>query len=116
MLKYALPIGWMIVIFILSSIPGSEYPATVFDWAPLAHFFEFAVLTWLILRIFKLTPKVIFLTLVFCALFALSDEIHQMYVSNRSASLLDWLVDLLAIILSLKLYIYIKLKKQKTDE
>lgn len=108
MFKYFLPIGWMILIFILSSIPGSEYPATTFDYAPIAHFFEFAVLTWLVLRCFKLTPKTIILTLVFCALFALSDEIHQIFVFGRSASLMDWLIDFLAILCVLQFKIEFK--------
>ncbi len=116
MLKYILPILWMIIIFILSAMPGSSYPASCFDYAPVAHFLEFGILAWLIIRVFKLNFKTVMLTLVFCAVFAVSDEIHQMYVSNRSASLMDWLIDFLAIIVGLKIYITLKLKKQKTDE
>jgi len=97
--KYLPPVLWAILIFILSSIPGSNYPQAAFDFAPLAHFMEFFILTILVLRIFK-TPnsKVIYLTLILCTLYALSDEIHQLFVINRSLSLLDLLIDFLAIL------------------
>ena len=104
--KVMLAILWAILIFILSSIPGSDYPEVVFNYSPIAHFVEFFVLTILVLRIFKLTPKNIFLTLLICSLYALSDEIHQIFVINRSANLMDWLIDIFAILTAIQFYLF----------
>ena len=109
--KYLLPILWAILIFILSAIPGDEYPTAAFDYAHIAHFIEFFILTILVLRTIKLNSKNIWIALIICSLYALSDEIHQMFVINRSASLLDWLVDFLAILISIKFWMYLKNKK-----
>jgi len=116
--KYLLPLTWMIFIFILSSIPGENYPEQVFNYSFLAHFVEFFILSILVLQAVKLITstwdKNIILSLIFCVLFALSDEIHQIFVANRSASLLDWLVDLFAILVGIKFYIYLLSLKLQT--
>jgi len=108
--RYLPPIVWAFLIFILSAIPGSDYPEAVFNYSPFAHFIEFFILTILVLRAVKLNNKNIWLVLIICSLYAISDEIHQIFVLNRSASLLDWLLDFLAIIIAIKFYLY---KKQK---
>lgn len=111
--KYIPAILWVILIFILSAIPGSDYPEAVFNYSPLAHLVEFFVLTILLLRAVKLNKKNIWLVLIICSLYAVSDEIHQIFVLNRSASLLDWLLDFLAIIIAIKWWIYKKSTNSK---
>ena len=111
-LKILFPILWAILIFILSSIPGNEYPSTTFDYAPIAHFIEYFILTILILNIFeKITFKNFLLTLIITILFAISDEIHQSFVINRSASFLDFLIDALAILVAIKIYLFLPLRR-----
>jgi VanZ family protein len=107
-LKYLAPILWAILIFILSNIPGDNYPATAFDFAPLAHFVEFFVLAVLVSRALGLKNKQFYLVLIICGLYALSDEIHQLWVVNRSFSWLDWLIDFLAVLAGMKLYLTIR--------
>ena len=106
---YLPPILWAILIFILSAIPGDNYPPAVFNYSHIAHFIEFFILTILVLRAVGIKNKNIYLTLILCSLYALSDEIHQIFVINRSFSLLDWLVDLLAIILAIKCRLFKKM-------
>ncbi len=106
MFKYLPPFIWAGVIFILSSIPGSNYPPVLFNYSYLAHFFEFFILSILILRALGIQEKNIYFTLIIAVIYALSDEVHQMYIVDRSLSLIDWLVDFLAIIMGVKLWLF----------
>ncbi len=44
---------WMVVIFLLSSVPGKAYPAALFDYGMIAHFIEYMVLAFLMSRLFE---------------------------------------------------------------
>jgi len=112
--NYLPPILWAIVIFILSSVPGNDYPPVFFDYSYLAHFIEFFILAILILRALGIKEKKIYLSLAISAIYALSDELHQTFVVDRSVSVLDWLVDFLGIVTGLKLGIYLYFKKEKS--
>ncbi|HEX2945582.1 MAG TPA: VanZ family protein [Clostridia bacterium] len=48
--------------------------------------------------------KLILLTLAFCAVYAASDEIHQLFVSGRACELFDFEVDMLGAALSMILF------------
>lgn len=102
---YLPPFIWAIIIFILSSIAGHDYPAPFFNYSYLAHFVEFFILSFLILRAFCPSPKNIYLSLIIAALYALSDEVHQIFVAERSISLMDWLIDFLGVVAGLKVYL-----------
>ena len=91
MIKYLLPILWMVVIFVLSSIPGTAFPKQPFPYfTELAHLVEYSILGILWYRVLK--PK-IFLVLVICILYGISDEIHQLFVPFREYSILDMALD-----------------------
>ncbi|HCY44222.1 MAG TPA: hypothetical protein DHU33_02210 [Firmicutes bacterium] len=87
-----------------------------------AHFTEYFILG-LILILFlqtkeKLTTKYIILAIIFCVLYATSDEIHQLFVDGRSCKIMDILIDTcgssLAILGFTSIYkITTNLKKQK---
>lgn len=100
--KYLPPVVWAIVIFILSSIPGNDYPPVFFDYSYLAHLVEFFILALLILRALGVKEKNIYLILILGALYALLDEVHQTFVTERSISLMDWLIDFLGVVLGTK--------------
>ena len=62
-----------------------------------AHFTEYFILG-LILILYlqtkeKLTTKYIILAIIFCVLYATSDEIHQLFVDGRSCKIIDILID-----------------------
>lgn len=87
-----------------------------------AHFTEYFILG-LILILFlqtkeKLTAKYIILAIIFCVLYATSDEIHQLFVDGRSCKIMDIIIDTcgssLAILGFTSIYkITTNLKKQK---
>lgn len=87
-----------------------------------AHFTEYFILG-LILILYlqtkeKLTTKYIILAIIFCVLYAASDEIHQLFVDGRSCKIIDILIDTcgssLAILGFTSIYkITTNLKKQK---
>lgn len=112
----------MAVIFILSSQPGDASNETSMSFASLffsgdiefalnalirkfAHMAEFAALAvpaWLFVSTFDL--KKLFknvLPFVFTALYAASDEIHQLFVEGRAGQISDIIVDSLGALLGI---------------
>ena len=87
-----------------------------------AHFTEYFILG-LILILYlqtkeKLTTKYVILAIIFCVLYATSDEIHQLFVDGRSCKIMDILIDTcgssLAILGFTSIYkLTTNLKKQK---
>ena len=100
-----------VVPFLLWLKPGMS-PQTI--WVVLvavrkcAHVIEYAVLALLLWRVFRNTrvlgakALVIFgAVMLGCALFAASDEFHQMFVKSRTPSVRDVLLDIAGAILGL---------------
>jgi len=101
---------WAGIIFLLSSIPGNKYPQEAFDYSLFAHFGEYFVLTWLIFRaIGKYSYKKMVWILILTGLFAISDEVHQSFIAFREVSLVDWIVDMLGILVALTIF-YVRKK------
>jgi|YNPNPStandDraft_1061719.scaffolds.fasta_scaffold14759_4 VanZ family protein len=108
---------WMAVIYWLSDQPKLPHPARklglsdyLFDYS--SHAFTFGLLTWLAWRVLRgaLSPLpwarrswALGLAGVFAALYALLDEIHQMFVPGRWASPKDWAADMVGVALALGL-------------
>ncbi len=118
LLLYWLPmLLWMAVIYWLSDQPHLPHPARklgfsdyLFDYS--AHAFTFGFLVVLAWRVIMLRPSFLPSILVatpllstgaFTALYALCDEIHQLFVPGRWAMLSDWLADLGGILIALGL-------------
>jgi VanZ family protein len=82
---------WAAVIFTLSSIPSLDSGLGTWDTVlrKLAHLAEYAVLGALLYRALRREPAAIALGL----LYAVTDEVHQAFVSGRQGSPLDWLID-----------------------
>lgn len=82
-----------------------------------AHFFLYFILAILVFtlykKIFGLTPKTFIYTIIFCFIYACSDEIHQLFISGRTARIFDIFVDTSGALLSttiLTLIFYLKNK------
>ncbi len=93
-------IFWMGFIFCLSSVPGNEIPDLhIPNFHPLVHFFEYSILTILLLRAVKgESPEIhplrhMGLAMLIVILFAGSDEWHQTFVTGRSGQLSDVIGD-----------------------
>jgi len=99
----------LVFIFIMSSENGSESMSTTIKVSNVinigsfymirksAHFIEFFILEVFILLMissFKIIDfKCFILSILFCLLYAISDEVHQLFVIGRSASIIDVLID-----------------------
>jgi VanZ family protein len=87
-----LPVAlWAAVIFALSAIPSLSTDLGTWDLIlrKLGHLTEFAILGALLYRAVSRAPAAIALA----SLYAVTDELHQAFVSGRHASPLDWLID-----------------------
>lgn len=96
-------VSWMVVIFLLSSIPGEEIPVEAPAISLLFHFTEYFVLAvlliWALNKGFSKVPGVgTILTVFFISTFyAFSDELHQAFVPNRVMEAADFLADSLGL-------------------
>lgn len=111
-LKYIAPaLVWALLIFIFSSIPGTEIPRLFSCQEILFHFFVYAVLGWLIVRAIRnYYPdlhylRCICLVVALGSAYAVSDEFHQLFVPHRNASLLDVCVDSIGVVIGSLLFI-----------
>lgn len=106
--KYIMPVVvWAILIFIASSIPGTSLP-DLGKWSAdkFIHSGVFAVLAGLSFLAFEhygTARSQSFwwywvISFIFCLVYAASDEIHQLYVPNRSSEALDFLADSIGIV------------------
>ncbi|HBP00747.1 MAG: Acetobutylicum phosphotransbutyrylase [Candidatus Moranbacteria bacterium GW2011_GWE1_49_15] len=117
---YYLPLLlWSAGIFALSSVPGNGFQT--YDLGMMierkgAHIFEYAILAVLWVRVFWLRFKdednhsyhwAIFASFVY----AVSDEIHQVFVFGRTGKISDVFIDLAGIALGVWLYSYLIKKR-----
>ncbi len=105
-LAWALTLGWMGLIFWLSSLPDLPGPEGELGDAALkklGHLVEYGILSgllWWALRVsFRLRPPRLYTTaLLLSLLYAASDEVHQAFVPGRTASPFDLGIDALGIL------------------
>ena len=108
-----LVIIWMIVIFTMSSFTASESSGqsnfiveliiSMFKFnnielislivRKLAHFIEYFILGLLVFNMIRCYDKKIYIAIIICILYAISDEIHQLFVVGRSCKIMDMLID-----------------------
>lgn len=97
--SWKLAVGWAIVIFVLSSIPGAAFPPSkLFSYDKLLHAGVYAVLGALCFLALprsasSKTGVLVVLAGVLTTLYGCTDEIHQLFVAGRSADLRDVLAD-----------------------
>lgn len=106
MLYSLLPFAWMAFIYYLSALED-PFKTTGFTFEindKVMHFIFYGVLgglVWNALRFFYTNKGLIFYTTLICAIYGLTDEIHQLFVPRRSFDLLDLTADIMgAIIIS----------------
>jgi VanZ family protein len=103
---------WMGLIFYLSSIPSlksgvSNLSAEIIIRKS-AHIIEFAVLAFLFWRIFYFGEgldrrRAYWVAFIASAVFAVSDEVHQRFINERSGRIIDVIVDVGGAVFSLLL-------------
>ena len=130
-LKWILLLSWILIIFIFSSQPYSgsvtksmvkqilptvKYTSLIdlinFTIRKLAHLFEYtllALLTISLLKEYTTKEKIILISsLVFCFLYAITDEFHQSLVPGRSCLFKDVLIDTAGSLIGIIIYLTIK--------
>lgn len=84
-----------------------------------AHFLEYFILGVLVINVLKdhrdITFGACLFAVIFCLLYSISDEIHQIFISERSCRILDIVIDTLGSISGVSLYYLIKHKKLNKD-
>lgn len=106
---YGPTLVYMLVIFILSSIPSLAPPDLGLNWEDkIAHIIEYSIFGILLARsgLLRWTPsgKLFFILFMIGSFYAISDEIHQFFVPNRVASPWDALADIIGTLFGLTIY------------
>jgi VanZ family protein len=93
---------WAALIFTFSAIPSLGTGLGTWDVVlrKLAHAAEFAVLGALLYRALRREPLAVLLG----SAYAVTDEVHQAFVSGRHGSPLDWLIDTAGVVAGVVLY------------
>lgn len=96
-------LGYAILIFVTSSIPGHELPHIPFlSFDKIVHTFEFGLLGMLLFRSFRF-PKPFsrpyLLTLCIGIPYAAIDEIHQLFVAGRNCDIVDFMFDVAGLVI-----------------
>ena len=123
-----LVIIWMIVIFIMSALDGTtsaeesniivniisklfnitDITTLTIIVRKLAHFTEYFILGLLLINLFKNNNKRYLYTIIIGVIYAISDEIHQLFVPGRSCDIKDVMIDTLGLLFSLIIIITYK--------
>jgi len=102
-LAYRAPaLGYAALIFLMSSIPGSDLPDMPFiSFDKIVHAIEFGLFGMLLFRAFRFPlslPYPYLLTLGVGVPYAALDEFHQLFVPGRSCDIRDFIMDILGLI------------------
>ena len=75
----------------------------------LAHFSLYFVLSIIVIYVLKIykVNNVYLYTFMICFIYSISDEVHQLFVSGRTGSIIDVIIDSMGCILGIILYRYI---------
>ncbi len=97
-LSLLVALGWMALLFYLSSQPYLDVPSLVPDQDKFMHFGAYGVLGALLLGSLRPTPTgysraQALVAAAAASLYGVSDEIHQLFVPGRDADVIDWLAD-----------------------
>jgi VanZ family protein len=104
--RWAPVVLWAGVIFVLSAIPSLSTGLGTWDLVLRkgAHLAEFAILGALLVRALRSAP----LALLAGSAYAATDEVHQLFVSGRQGSPLDWLIDTIGVAVGVVLAVRVR--------
>ena len=90
----------LIVKLVRIIIPTGNLELLTFIIRKLAHMFLYFMLTILTYNCFnQFNIKKKYLIILFCFLYAISDELHQLFIVNRSCELRDVLIDTIGVLI-----------------
>lgn len=110
-------IKWLPAVFIaacsfyFSSKPHLEHMPSFWNADKVVHLFCYAGFAfWTAFACNIKLKRQIWLPVLIVSLWGISDEIHQSFVPNRSASVFDWIADTFGAIIGAVVYIFIGIK------
>lgn len=119
-LKHQLPaILWAALVFIGSSIPGRALPPLgILSWDKLLHACEFGIFALLLVKAYGSWLAVARRNTVLLAAFtgivwALLDELHQLFVPGRDGNIYDFLADAVGVVAVLAIYTWVRQRKRR---
>ncbi len=96
-LKLWAPVGWLVFIWIVSSIPSQKFPTQeLFSFDKVAHFGEYLMLALLVNSSFrerKLRARNIWWIYLILFFIAGLDEYHQRFIPGRNVCIEDYLAN-----------------------
>lgn len=101
---------WALLLFVLSSVPGNRYPDTDVKFAD--KYVHFCLYTPFGLLLGRWIGQQWFGILAILAgwFYGATDEIHQLWVPKRSCDIHDWMVDAVAVMVGVLLFLVIRRK------
>lgn len=136
-LSIILVLIWMIIIFIMSSFNAedsanqSNFIVNIISNVlninniellnliirKLAHYIEYLILGILVINMFikNNIPKSYLISIIFCVIYAISDEIHQFIIPGRACQIKDILIDSIGSITGIYLYKLISKRKKSIN-
>jgi VanZ family protein len=104
--RWGPPLLWAAAIFSVSSRSALPRLPSVLDWDKLQHSAAYAVGGLLIARALGggRDGRGALLAVVLGSLYGASDEIHQLFVPNRSSDPVDWIADTLGVLAGVGLW------------
>ncbi len=103
-LRWGPALLWAAAVFISSSRPTLPQLPSVLGWDKLQHSAAYAVGGLLIARALGRGGRAALLAMVLGTLYGASDEVHQLFVRNRSSDLVDWVADTLGVLAGVALW------------
>lgn len=115
---------WMLIIFIMSSFNSTQSSnqsnfivdiiANIFNITntstlsiiirKLAHYTEYLILGILVINLNNNKNKGLYLSMIVCLLYAISDELHQSFAPGRSCQLVDVTIDFIGALTGIFIY------------
>ena len=96
--RWGPPLLWAVAVFAASSRSTLPQLPSVLGWDKLQHTAAYAVGGFLIARALGRGWRGALLAAVLGSLYGASDEVHQLFVPNRSSDVMDWMADTLGML------------------
>ncbi len=110
----------MLVILVLTTIPSDGFSRFSFQIPhldKLVHFCMYLGLGFLTFRSWSQTAKsrnTAWLAVLFCVLYGMMDEVHQLFLIDRTADVIDWIMDATGSIFGVMFYgLYLRMTHNK---
>jgi len=118
LILYSFPaIGYAVLIFLLSSIPGHSIPnLPFFSFDKMVHTLEFGLFGMLLYRLLFFHLRVglpYFFTIVIGSSYAVLDEFHQYFVPGRACSINDFFADFIGLVVFTGVSAYLNVSKKE---